>query len=749
MSGTTSYAVSARLTIGGNYQAVMRQLGASLATLNRQIDATERNLQQLGNLFAGLSRKVSASATASAASLSKLQAAVSGVAPSIQGTTRSLNAQTRAMQRNTQAAQATTVAANAQAAAMRSLAAVPPVQRLPRPPRGGAGGAGGAGAGAGGAGRRHNPLLRTVDAAAGSAAHGTLRPLAVQAGALGVVDLVQSVIQQGGALQNEMAFGREQVGPENQGWFDRLRRQAEETVARVPGTNLAGNISAGMELRTDIPDREQVLQFLGPMQEIAQLITTMRGSPAEGAAGNIGRFLNLRGAASDPNVVGQTDYARLARETELLSRSFVAFRGLDPREYVGYAQQARVSAQAASEEQLYGGFTTAGIRTFGGERFGTGQAAFTRQFVNGVMTKETAEQLKKIGLISPNARAATVTDAEINRMVERRQLTEEEAVEMRGRPVQRFARRDMFRADIAASNQEEWQRLAREQMGRNGVNVQSPRALDAVSQQIGGTSTAKGFLQWLFDETGRAADLAAMRDVRPGAGQRILQNSYSGGLNAVIGGWNSLLQSVGESGALVRLLHELGSSFRELGEWVRQNPGFMDGVVNQFRQFLREVRQFAVNLAEIVGSVAAIMRSLGLISAARPGPNDGREMPAPERPPGQAPDAPIGGGLRGRLRNWIDPYIRPLLPERLRPPGPGGGDSLPGQPRAQQAAMFSPLPPAGGDTMLRTVINLDGREIADVVSRHQGRAANGPPAAARGHDRRRGGFANEPRVYGA
>lgn len=679
MSGTTSYAVSARLDVTGNAQATFKALGRGLATLDQKIMGTERNLVRLAGLFPRFATIVASSSNTAASAMGGLCSQTQGVSTALSGANRALGNQTARLNALAASARTTTTAAGALEAAMRRLSQVPAPPRLPTPPRAGAGGSGGGGG---------QSLWRRLSGGpgemAGAVATGRM-PLGTAAGAYFGFRGLGEVIEEGGRLQSEMALAAAQGGVAQEPWRAHLRAIAEQTTNTVPGTTIASNVAAGMELRTAIPDWDQVLRFLPEMQRIAQVIaTTSEGGSnrAEGAAGQIGRFLNLRGAATSQTDATQMDYDRLSRETELLSRNFIAFRNLDPRQWVGYVQQARVAGQAATESQLYSGFTASGIQAMGGQRFGTGQAAFVRQFANGVMTKQTLAELQRIGLVTKDARTARVTDREIDQMVASGQATQEEGDALKQGHAQRVARANLFRADLALADQAAWERLSRPQMARHGVDVNSPRALDAVAQGVGGTNTARGFLSWLFDEVGRRADIQAVRDVQPGAGQQLIGASYNAGLNSLSGGFRSLLQTLGESEGMVKLLNDMGQAFRDLGAWVKANPGFMEDVVRELRQFVVDVRGFAADLGGIVTTTASWIRLLkgeGLAAAA------GSMIPPGARDAAGAVNQTVDG-----IRNGIDGAIG-----RIFRTAPSTTDVGPPNPDA------APIPPSWGGPMPR------------------------------------------------
>ena len=769
MSGTQSFGLSATLQIQGNYQTVLRQLGSTLRGLNKQMTGLETRLNDLLRAFPKFTAVAAASVKPVTSDIAALRAGMAGVSTATQGATRSMSSQASALNRTAQAARSVTQEAQSAAAALRAMGSV----HIPRIGRGGgalAAAGGAAGAGAGAAGGAHTPLWRQMlntGAMGAAGAVGLVSPGAVFGAGAGYAAFAagREVVRGGGKLQQESAVGRAQVNDPL--WLQQLRERSFATANEVPGTTPAENIRAGLELRTAVPDAEQALKLLTPLQGITQALRTLEpgSARAERVAGDLGRALNLRGAAGSQTDAGQMDYVRLQREAEAMGRNMIAFRNMDPREWVNYFQQSRAAGQQATENQLYGGFTASGIQAMGGMRFGTGQAAFVRQFANGVMTDRQAKFLKRLGIISPNAKAAKVTDAEIDAEVASGSLTPDEASELRAGHAQRFAQRDMFRADLAMSNQEAYREALLKMLKSKGIDINSPRALDAFSQQAGGTATARGYLSWLLDALGRKADIQAVQNMPPDALQR-LREGYNAGMGSMTAGFETLLQRIGESSEVVKVMNDIGNAFRWLADGVK--GGGLDNFFVEGRQrWTTTVREFTA-IADFIGPElrarwdTTVKEFTGIMDFVRIDIDKVRAVFA--QIPGTA------AMVRDALASFVDTLValpgrildgaRKLLSPGALAPAPGTPNAAPNpdavpippswggpMPGAQRSSIipqsFTPYPAGGGDVTIRIPVIMDGREITEMVTTRQARALNGPVASPGQVDRRRGMLGGE------
>lgn len=734
MAGTTSYRVSSRLDIGGNAQQVLRQLGRTLTALDKKIAATQRQLTGLALHFSQLGVASHLTSRVVANSMGTIRGAVNAVSSATQASTRAANSQAAALGRVAQQAARATAAAHNMASAMRALSAVPPPPRLPPLPRGGHGGGGGGGGRGrgGGQGERWRIARHLSDPT----------PFEAWWAARTVGGGLLDILRQGGELQTEMVIGREQTGPENADWFRRLRERAEETARTVPGTTPAGNIRAGMELRTDILDREKVLEMLPKMQEMAQVLAILDqrqgGNRADKAAGYLARFLNLRGSMMSRTEQGKVDLGRYQQEAEGLLRNLIASRNLEPRELVNFMQQARSAGQNLSYDDLFGGFAASGIRAMGGHRFGTGLAAFTRQFQVGIMTEPQAKILKELGLIQPNARAAQVPRRVLEEMHKRGELDDEEYESLSRGNAQRFSRRHMLFGDLV-STPEAWRReVAKFLHGRmfrgKRIDMNDPRTLDTLAQVMGGTETSRGFLSWLFDFIGRLPDQQAVRDTQPGGGQRILSESFAGAWANMTGSFTTLIQALGNSQDVVKLLNETAKGFQDLAALVRENPGFMKAyVIDPLRTFVSDTRKIATDLHDSLRTIAAALewfrgkvewmagkyRAIEGFLSDPVGSTLGTILPR-----GPAPEAPRFSPGGQQL---------PFSTQEPMPPSWGG---------PIQRQNFNPMPPRDtGGGVQEAAVYLDGQRVGHALVPILGRLANAPvQSAARSDGRRAPGF---------
>jgi hypothetical protein len=785
VSGSTSYTVSARLQITGNYAQVMAQLGRSLTALDRQIGATEQRLVRLAGLFPRFATVVAHSTTAASNSMGSLRAAVAntsgavshlrtamgGMSQTTSGMSRVIQSQNAAMARYSASANTAAVAARNAASAMRALATVPPPPPIPRPPRNTGGGGGGGGGGGVGGGR--GPLWRRALGGPATAAGHEVRNLA---GAYFGAKAIGELLEEGGKLQTATVIGREQVGPQNAEWFNRLRQKAAETTNLVPGTTEAGNIRAGMSIAGDVKDRDQALELLPTLQHTAQVLATIRpGNTSEGAAAAIARFLSLHGSMVSRTDQGQVDYARYRRDAGELERNFIALPDLKPEEWVAYQQQARTAGQSASDKQMFGGYTAAGILDMTGHRFGTGQAGFVRQFGLGIMTKEQAAYNQEIGLLGKGAKGVKVQAAELDQMRARGELDDEEYQELKKGNAVRYARRDLIAPDLAIADQEAWRRvvfdeLKKHKLAGRAINPEDPREADQIANSAGATAVVRGFLSWLFDYRSREANIQRVQDQAPGAGGRIIDESYAGALNSLSGGFRTLLQNLGLSGEVVRLMNDMGQAFRDFAATLREEPGLLEGMWRSVREGFAAFREDLGNFRTVVSGVADVIRAVQAvgqgISTVLGYANDldralGTDMPSAMTALRGAVTFVVGdiAGAIAKLREAWDSVKGffnaardaagatsvpgpPAAPNYPMAPDMGLGAPVEIPPRGRvQLNSYDPMPPRNGDVTVQTAVNLDGRTIADVVTRHQGRAVNAPQASTSFADRRMGGLA--------
>lgn len=765
MSGS-AYTVSASLNIRGNYTQVMRQLGRSLASLNKQITDTEANLVRLMGRLPALATLTTRSAAVAGSAMGGLRSQVQGVTNAVSGTNRALGTQVANLNRLSTAARASTLAANSMAAAMRTLSQVPPPPRIPPPPRGGRGGGGGGGGGGAGGGG--------IGGGAYGAAREGLRTMGVYApvrsGARGIWNTVKAA----GEVQTLETLMQSQQVPQDQ--IDRLRGEIPKWLEQAPGANVAEAMQAFSEARQAVGDDNG--RNFGPAFEIAPMIlraarvaaVTNEKTTAEGLR-PLARFLAIRGSFTDNNgnlVPGTGADELRAIESALLAFTTATGEGIKVDEIENLAKQMSIAGRRMSIQGIIGPMMSL-VQERGGYRAGTELTAFSDQVVSGTMLPATAKRFGEVGLLRPTdpagqRRALAREDAIVDRLVAEGRLRPEEAAtaKERARTPMLPGSTPTFGRGLATVREDLWlqqvfQPIATEYLkkraaarGERNPVINEDAILDLYeSLKLRGTSRRFGMAMLQTREVeSDISNVNRIEDARrrgEDPAGNFMRQSFAGALGNMQGSFMALLQELGKSESIVALLNDLAKSFRDLAAVVRENPGFMDSVIAEVRRFIAETKQFVTDLAYIVTTIAGLVRLLregGIAAvAAELIPKEKREgiqnfnrrvdeaRDAIDALPGRAID-----GARGLFPDRVpstEPDTAPL------PPSWGGPD-----PRSRRGGIqlnnFQPMPGGGRETVVQTVINLDGRVLTDVVTRHQGRAASGPIQGPDRFDLRRG-----------
>jgi hypothetical protein len=751
MSG--SYTAFASLNVRTNAPQVLAQIARGLGMVDTRIKATDRSLQALVGRFSAFGRAEQ--------STRNLAREMGDLRQASQGAARAAETQTRALDRNATAADRMASAANRALSAMRSLASLPPASpfapgsagRIPTRV-------------VGGAGYQRGERLGEM-ASLG---------LAARAGQSGLARIARDA----GALQNEQSILRAQTGRmrPDQGmdaaaFQQALYERAVQATRLVPGTTIQQNLAAGAELRTILNGPRNAVEYMPSFQMIGQALARASGADPDGMTADLARALSNRGSFNN-QMTGEPDAERGMRELQMAGRMMFAFRnkGVNPAELNLFQRRARVMGERMAPEAYFGGWTASGIQNLGGNVFGTALNAFGRQMVNGIMPKEQAEFLKRYGLLAPNAQGARVPEREIRGMLQRQEIDEEEATRLRSGASARFNRRNIVNSDLAAVRPDlyfDW--LVKHLEGR-GIRTQDER--DSFANAAGSTNTGRQLFSFGLNPAAQRADIAAVSAVDWDLVERFVREGYAGSLNNMLAGITNATASLGESstGDLVKLMNNVAEGLNNLGEWARKNPdqarilvdlgigltalatagalfaagslaigglvamgGALTGLAAPVITGGLALLSGPVGLAALAGGIAYLAFAMegkdwkalfdgvtsgikGMWDALKAqtgmGPN-GTSGSAVPTPPGFTAPRP---GMNNGMPDFRLPGQRSSLD--------GGGWNFAGV-----------VPPSGGETVVHTVVELDGRKVGESVTRHIERAISGPVQSAARFDGRR------------
>lgn len=739
MSGS-AYSVSASLNIGGNYQSVMRQLGRSLTGLNSQIMTTERNLARLSGLFPRFASIVTSSTGTATAGMSALRGSIQGTSASAAGLSRSLTTQASRLNALSTAAYRSAAAANAMAAAMQRLSQVPPPPRLPPPPRPGGGGGGG-----GGEGRRERGFGPT-NREAYDAARATGR---------GIGNLVQA----GGEVQQRET----ELRARGMSAADRATIRASiprmmEQVPGITGTDVYAAVSESRNILGAQTPMDQIMSFSQDVLRTARLSSVYSGRPTLEAVRPFTQAIGQQGIMTGPD--GGLDLEAGRKMLREYENAIVAFNskgeGIDPRQWAAFQRRASSVSRDFSPEMITGPIASLIQEAGSGDTVGTAASAFAEQIVGNRMPKNIMATMRERGFFPRERQRLAAGEEVIARMEREGRMTPEEAAKARRLDRDRPERGDaVIGRGLARVRPDLWTQEVLTERARAAGKTTEEQQVGFANEIFSSRVTRRQAGQYLQDREIRN-DIALVqnqRDMR-NRGENptdiMLREGYTNSLANMTGAFTSLLQTVGESPQVVTLLNETAVSLRSLASAAKEEGGNINffvglarglvvdltafatttgqeltairGSFNAFKEWLMSWREDYASLASWFGSVKV---RLGFGGTGGNAPPEG----VPSMDGGGRPGSPLQGEPGTGLRF---PGI----------PGTGGGPGIPRigpQLGGIQLNSFQPIAPGGRETVVNTALYLDSRQIADVVTRHQERAAGAPTRGADRYDPRRGG----------
>lgn len=539
MSGTASYRVTADLQLQSNAARVLSQVARALQTLDSRITSARTNVQQMLSALSGLSARL---------------AAVHGVVGAMNAMRGSATAATAAILRQVGALNAAATAAASAAQAMnRMTAASQAAQRAVR--------------GAGGAGGISGYGLIGAMAGASHVGHQALRG-------------VGAVLEAAGAGVDARAFVAARAFPEAE--QRRMREAARVLAGRVPGVTTAEALTAISDMRGVVGDLEAAIRATEVVLRNARVAAIQTGRSTAEMAETMTRALSIRGVFFDDQ--GRPTPERGTREAEMMVAAMIAMGSrFHPREFLNFMQQAGSMGRSLSAEALYG-LVPSLISETRGFRAGTALAAFNRQFLAGIMTRERFRTLQQLGLIARGALALPATESDIAEMERRGFIGDDEDREaLRRRPdLVRVNPRDIVERAIAEQNPFAYYDIViRRAMERAGARTQQDR------QRLINAIASTDVVRRLLDQFDQAAEFMLdwqnfVRVWQSGrAADTVLSGSWRGALQALRAGFLDFLSGLGEaaSSRLVPFLTDLGDAFRQLGATVRAYPRLSTAVL--------------------------------------------------------------------------------------------------------------------------------------------------------------------------
>ncbi|MFO0906772.1 MAG: hypothetical protein U0835_00130 [Isosphaeraceae bacterium] len=376
-----------------------------------------------------------------------------------------------------------------------------------------------------------------------------------------------------------------------------------------------------------------------------------------------------------------------------------------PSDYLNFIKTAGVAGRLLDNKAFYYGMEPL-IQELGGNRVGTGLMSAYNNLAQGRSTVRAATELMRLGLLDPS-------------MVEYTKIGTIKQV----RP---GALKDT--AGFGANPHQWMQDVLLPAMRSRGIASEQ-----GVLQELGiifGNRTASSLFSLMFLQQEKIAKNMKLSQGAMGTDDlvKLARSSPQGAEMALGKAWENLKIASGEAliPIIIPALNKLADVIRAVGQWTYRHPKAFDTLIIGFAGL-----SSALLFSGTVLTLKAAFLGLKLVVPALATTINASVIPAlAALSAALVPIAAIAyhkeiAGAIDSKAPWAGDSL--LSAKEFFSGGSGGF--------ANANRGFSP-PPSGKAVQVQTQVNLDGRKIADVVSRHQANTASGPATAGSGFDGR-------------
>lgn len=325
------------------------------------------------------------------------------------------------------------------------------------------------------------------------------------------------------------------------------------------GTRINTNLEALIDLKNvtgSLGEAQDALPAFAKMTARLQTLDRQRGGQGDEAYA-AAKAMDIMGGMIDETVdpkTGRTSRsinpALLQHRLDLMTRVAVATNDrVDPRQYLGFAKQARVAGMTLSDEFIYEKLPAL-IQTMGGSRAGTAMMSIAQVFKGGMMTDKTYDALAAIGLASPDT-VQRVRDPKTHRLHKVR------------KPGQ------IFDADLLGHDPLEWMQHAQERMEKAGIHGTEAQitALMKASQR----STIAGMFADILKDM--PAILRDQQNIRATDISK-MDTSAAAHINDLTAAWNRFMTVTGNSNTqtAISAMDAITNGLNAISEAERKHP---------------------------------------------------------------------------------------------------------------------------------------------------------------------------------
>jgi hypothetical protein len=602
-------------------------------------------------------------------------------------------------------------------------------------------------------------FMRTeADAAKLEARIASIQKLALKGGlTLGIGAAGLSMLKGPYEEAKKLAQAQADFGTMNLSALDNAKAYAKAASMshKILGTNITDNVKSIHDLHTAFGDLHHAISSADDFAKFSFVAKVMNnGKPVEGLVYDAAKALENRGG----RVVNND--AEFRGELDLMERVYLGSRGkVNPNEFFHASQTGKMSYTLMDKDELYGPFA-AYMQSKTGSTAGTANMTTMSSLVGGHMDSKAKGFLADLGLWQEGVSKKRVAMmSEISKG-----LTTEEKKSMGFLTPSTGGLKDEF-IDLAVSSQS---RFAQEVLApairkKYGLDM-SDESVATIIMQHFNRNTSGEMGEYIVNALKFKKDAAIFKGSMgiADAYQHYLK-SPEGAEIAAAESWKNLMTVIGSVylPTITKGLLALANGLDSLGTWMTRNKGLTTALVGAFAALagglafrgtiLLLTAAFrglgGAMLMQAVGGTAGITKLGTALTGASTG------LGALARAAGVFMAAYIGWKAGGWLNdNVINPAVQKLTGDKNQSLGGWVYDRthvtdinskkfgdfawwrmMPGGDLAERA--FNPV--AGKNqqpVQVSTQINMDGRNVAEVVSQHQAKAASKPFAGASSFD---------------
>jgi hypothetical protein len=216
-------------------------------------------------------------------------------------------------------------------------------------------------------------------------------------GGVAVFKGMEKVVSAGGELVKQQALLRN-LGV-SQADVMETTAKAQLATHKIIGTTIAENVKGMREMMGVMPNLKEAQDKYVSTMQAAKVLESLTGTPADQSLQTLAKAIELRGGGVDPKT-HQLDPERFQREAIAATKAIIASGGLvNAQQLLAMMKTAGPMARMIDNPDVfYKGIITA-MMDMGGFRAGTAMTALGRQLLGGKMTKPTAEEMERFGVL--------------------------------------------------------------------------------------------------------------------------------------------------------------------------------------------------------------------------------------------------------------------------------------------------------------------------------------------------------------